>query len=68
MYPETISEGSAESDGSPVNLLSFNLEFHDQEFIENITTTDLLKNIKCREYKIYVLGQTRALGRICPQI
>ena len=47
MYPETISDGSAESDGSPVNLLGFNLEFLDQEFIENFTTMGLLKNIKC---------------------
>ena len=31
-----ISDGSADSDGSPVNLLGFNLEFLGQEIIENI--------------------------------
>ena len=36
MSPETIFDGSAESDGSPVNLLGFNLEFLAQEIIENI--------------------------------
>ena len=35
MSPETIFDGSAESDGSPVKLLGFNLEFG-QEIIENI--------------------------------
>ena len=35
MSPETISDGSAESDGSPVKLLGLNLEFG-QEIIENI--------------------------------
>ena len=37
-----MSGGSAESDGSPVNFLAFNLEFLDPEIIENITTTGLL--------------------------
>ena len=27
MSPETVSDDSVESDGSPVNLLGFNLEF-----------------------------------------
>ena len=36
MSLETISDGSAESVGSPVNLLGFNLEFLGQELIENI--------------------------------
>ena len=36
MSPETIFDGSAESDGSPVNLLGLNLEFLAQEIIENI--------------------------------
>ena len=36
MSLETIFDGSAESDGSPVNLLGFNLEFLGQEIIENI--------------------------------
>ena len=36
MSLETISDGSAESDGSPVKRLGFNLEFLGQEIIENI--------------------------------
>ena len=40
--PETISDGSAESEGSPVNLLGFNLELLGQE-IENITTLGLVE-------------------------
>ena len=36
MSLETISDGSAESDGSPVKLLGFNMEFLGQEIIENI--------------------------------
>ena len=43
MSPETISNDSAESDGSPVNLLGFNLEFLGPEIIENITTLGLLE-------------------------
>ena len=52
VYPETISAGSAELDGSPVNLLGFNLEFLDPEFTENITATALLRNIKCCLFKL----------------
>ena len=43
MSSETISDGSAESDGSAVNLLGFNLEFLGQEIIENITTLGLVE-------------------------
>ena len=46
MSPETISDGSAESDGSPVKLLGFNLEFLSQELIENIPHC-FGRNIKC---------------------
>ena len=41
MSPETISDGSAES--QMVNLLGFNLEFLGQEIIENITTLGLVE-------------------------
>ena len=49
MSLETISDGSAESDDSPVNLLGFNLEFLGQEIIENITTVGLVEisNVVC---------------------
>ena len=43
MSPETFSDGFAESDGSPVNLLGFNFEFLGPEIIENITTLSLLE-------------------------
>ena len=43
MSPETFSDGFAESDGSPVNLLGFNFEFLGPEIIENITTLGLLE-------------------------
>ena len=43
MSLETISDGSVESDGSPVNLLGFNLKFLGPETIENITTLRLLE-------------------------
>ena len=43
MSPETFSDGSAESDGSQVNLLGFNLEFLGTKSTENITTLGLLE-------------------------
>ena len=43
MSLETICDGPAESDGSPVNLLGFNLEFLGQEITENITTLGLVE-------------------------
>ena len=56
---ETLSGGSAETDGSsdsdgaPVNLLGFHLEFLDPSFIENIVTTVLL-NISSVEVLKYI--------------
>ena len=47
MSPETFSDGSAESDGSPVNLFGFNLEFLGPEISENNYHTGFVRNIKC---------------------
>ena len=43
MSPETFSDGFAESDGSPVNLMGFNFDFLGLEIIENITILGLLE-------------------------
>ena len=48
MSLETISDGSAESDGSPVNLLGFKSEFLGQEIKYNTTLCLVeISNVVC---------------------